>query len=49
MVDSLQGVREDLTRNEGREVGRSQELQSLGSVEFILRMMGSHWGVYVRE
>lgn len=49
MVDSLQGVREDLTRNEGREVGRSQELQSLGSVEFILRMMGSHWRVYVRE
>lgn len=29
MVDSLQGVREDLARNEGREVGRSRELQEL--------------------
>lgn len=42
-------MREDLARNEGREVGRSQELQSLGSVEFILRMIGNHWRVYVRE
>lgn len=49
MVDSLQGVGEDLARNEGGEGGRSQELQSLGSVEFILRMTGSHWRVYVRE
>lgn len=38
-----------MVRNEGGEIERSQKLQSLGSGEFILKIMGSHWRVYVRE